>query len=600
MRYELYINGEKVDMVQESITLTMKSNLLGDFGKIVAGSSQTVKLPMTSRNMRILGLPEIGTLDGGSVRRRLKAKLLSNGIEIINDGVAVILKSTEDSYEIGITYGVIAFLQAVKDMGNLQDIGNTGSVKWDEHSDINLPVVSSLGYRNYGFAAYDNGVNNTIYTNVTPCVSVEYLVSMILQKAEATFEMSNREKIVPYYILLTEKNNTIGNLNNTEATFSFAGFSYWEEYTGWAAIQQGATSVVLPDITLSKETIISDLKPFENVDVIMFNRDFPKVTVTFYVNGLDANGDDDISIERINLESRPQEVANVVYRGSNTMITATLYDVKNGEAVALLIDPASYKPASVYGSAKVKATYTEAEDVAYRHNYPITPNLPKMKATDIINMYGKLAGAFPIVKPNDMNTLYFARVKDLKNNRADGIVVDWSDKWDGEAEEVTYTHLEYRENNITYKDDKDVAPLDNGFVVTVNDDTLPKSGTLYEFPLSSSRNVGGRAYVPQFVLESDDEGKVTVDDGDVSERLLYVQQNNVAIFANPDGNYDNFKELVQSPVKIRGTFRLSEIDIKELDYMKPVYLRQTGRYYGIIQVQWKGDDSVVELLQLPR
>ena len=102
------------------------------------------------------------------------------------------------------------------------------------------------------------------------------------------------------------------------------------------------------------------------------------------------------------------------------------------------------------------------------------------------------------------------------------------------------------------------------------------------------------------MLESDDEGKVTVDDGDVSERLLYVQQNNVAIFANPDGNYDNFKELVQSPVKIRGTFRLSEIEIKELDYMKPVYLRQTGRYYGIIQVQWKGDDSVVELLQLPR
>jgi hypothetical protein len=33
--------------------------------------------------------------------------------------------------------------------------------------------------------------------------------------------------------------------------------------------------------------------------------------------------------------------------------------------------------------------------------------------------------------------------------------------------------------------------------------------------------------------------------------------------------------------------------------MRPVYLRQMGRYYGIVQVQYKGDESVVELLQLP-
>jgi hypothetical protein len=60
-----------------------------------------------------------------------------------------------------------------------------------------------------------------------------------------------------------------------------------------------------------------------------------------------------------------------------------------------------------------------------------------------------------------------------------------------------------------------------------------------------------------------------------------------------------YRDLVRKPIVIRGTFQLSELDIRGLDYMRPVYLRQMGRYYGIVQVQYKGDESVVELLQLP-
>lgn len=595
-------------MTGENITFTLKSNLLGEFGKIVAGSSQTIRLPRTVRNMRILDFPEVVSRSGSMVRRKLSARLEKNGVPMIDDGEAVILSTGEDGYEVGITYGVVSFLSAVKDGGNLNELPDEGeAVIWDKDSLTRNPISSSSMY--YGFGSYDNGVNDTDVINVHPVVSIGWILDKVQERFGFTTIFKEgiiidevKYSLYARYVLLTALNDSKKVLERATGIYNLTEwvrpiYVYGEENT----------------ITLTGSAALANY----GVEV---NRDKGFITFGHAVSGFRMTGD--IYAKGFAQNSRLYVMKNydglgvqksaVIYEesidtGGNFYFNATMnVPMSAGDWLVVKIVTTGDYSFTMFGGefnlsdmAYVWAEDEEPGSIEYPSiTYPIVPNLPSMKITDFIQLCGVLTGRFPMVQKGEKDVLRMVSVEDLVNNKAHA--VDWSDKWGGEPDSVGYTYLGGQKNFIRWESDEAVeksgVPVDGA--VVVDDETLEVWNDLIKLPLSASN--GGK--MEQYSVV---DGKL--EDNGISERILVLnsETNEVAYTEElwpstlRDTVLAGYRDLVRKPIVIRGTFRLSELDIWGLDYMRPVYLRQMGRYYGIVQVQYKGDKSTVELLQLP-
>lgn len=595
-------------MTGENITFTLKSNLLGEFGKIVAGSSKTIRLPRTVKNMRILDFPEVVSRSGSMVRRKLSARLEKNGVPMIDDGEAVVLSTGEDGYEVGLTYGVVSFLSAVKDGGSLNELPDEGEqLLWDANSLTSTPINGRSMY--YGFGKYDNGVNDTSVINVHPVVSIGWVIDKIQNRFGFTtvFKEGDIIDTVKYslyskYILLTERKDSkmgheaaVGRYSLTqyltpvyvygdETTFTLSGSALLPNYMvtlnaakGFIVFGKSVKSFkMMGNIYargFSSGSRLYVMKNYDGVGVkdeaVIYEKDID-VSSMFYLN---------VSLD-VPMSMNDFLVLKIVTRGDYTM------ELFGGE---LQLTDMAY----VWDEGE------EPKELEYpAASYPIVPNLPSMKITDFIQMCGVLTGRFPMVQKGEKNVLRMVSVEDLVSNKAHA--ADWSDKWGGEPDSVGYTYLGGQKNYIRWESDEAVekagVPVDGA--VVVDDETLEVWNDLIKLPLSASN--GGK--MEQYSVV---DGKL--EDNGISERILVLnsETNEVAYTEElwpstlRDTVLAGYRDLVRKPIVIKGTFRLTELDIWGLDYMRPVYLRQMGRYYGIVQVQYKGDESVVELLQLP-
>lgn len=609
MREELYINGERVDVISGGITFTMKSNLFGEVGKITAGNSQTVKLPRTVKNMRILDLPEVVGRTGKNIRKRLPAMLLRSGIPIIRDGEAVIVNVTEDSYEVGLTFGVVSFLSAVKDGGSLNDMEDNGEyLPWDKDSLSLYPAtyIDSLGeqaYRDYGFASYQCGVEDTAIANVHPMVSVEWLMKRIeqtynfsmqfgrLTEIEGELKDLTREEFKNMFIMLAGKKNSKAAIDGLIGEYK--ADSCYAVNDGGQAFRI-ALDAVSPNygtrMWANYVRFEQSVNYWEASAVVNMEKTFSDATLYLCLN-LGTNQSPVYNQSKI-ISSAKQDA----YMSFNLSVVSYI-DLQPGDRLSLVLVGSGLSGAKLLAGYQLKCRYrwddgVEPDDITYpASSYPIIPNLPSMKITDFIRMVGLLVGKFPIVQPDEPQVLLFVGVDDLRNNKSKA--VDWSKKWNGEPKDISYTYLEAQKNTLDYNNDEDVFVSTRGSIV-VNDDTLEKEDELAEIPLSGSNDI-----IPQYSIVDGE-----LEEGDVSDRLLVVDDENVASFAglsmaNRVANwYVGYQDVMIEPVVIKGAFRLTEIDIMNLDYTRPVYLEQMGRYYGIVQVQYKGDTSEVELIQL--
>lgn len=108
MMQELYIEGKRVDMFTDPITLDFRSNLFGDIDKITSSRSYTIELPATPNNDFIFNLSSM-PISNGIARRWYDATYCIDGIQIIRGRVAL-LSCKPDTYEVMLMWGVVARL----------------------------------------------------------------------------------------------------------------------------------------------------------------------------------------------------------------------------------------------------------------------------------------------------------------------------------------------------------------------------------------------------------------------------------------------------------------------------------------------------------
>jgi hypothetical protein len=244
-----------------------------------------------------------------------------------------------------------------------------------------------------------------------------------------------------------------------------------------------------------------------------------------------------------------------------------------------------------------------------------------MTQKDLIKIVANQHGLFFKQDPYVNNVKAFS-IKDIVNNIP--YAVDWTDKlhMDKDTWKVEYRFGKYgKKNYMKYtRDDDDIETISyktlGQGVFTIDDETLDDEVTIIQLPVAASKDIqlvtDPKYWFPR-VYKKDDSGtlfkranvaRVLEDDtrtlpgidtwhfSDGTNNLVtavdipfcYFQLNGQRLFnlGFDDSlliNYEGLIELLQKAKKFTAFYKLTEIDIQNLNQEIPVYLTQLSSYY---------------------
>lgn len=610
MIQRLYIDNELVDLADGTkITLNYKSNIFGDVSKITASNSQTIQLPKTTRNRRILDNPTAVAYNSDFRYTRHACRYEQNGVELLN-GYAVMLSSTT-TYEIAIYWGVMTALQAWVDAKpSLRDLeGN----EYDEWNSASAPLTySTMLNRGYGFANYTmEGKQSGRITPIASSVRNEHpsvLVRWVLNKIEAQHGIT--------FTFPTRIADDVRHLAMPCITAN-AGERYWSEakLTATANLSPGthdahliAVDVVAPDYIKVEDRNIS---AFDGNRTYFGTAGASKVRFTFK----DFTAGRYTAYSTLHLRALTEDgsanegkVFNATTNASGVagFNLSEEVDVEGMDEVYFFVRGV----ANMTGAWSAEAfTYTPlVPENHYPCKFDIMPNLPDISQIDFIKALCAMLGVFAMPDTENPNNILFVGIEDLMNNRASAY--DWSHgligERGGDSQDVQFSISEWAQKNwFRYTEDEDVninadAPL------VVQNEALEREREAVQLPFAATD--GNKILQYELSLDAD-TGVITATLLDVKPRIMRLMQDengNAVLHFNGlkfedllAKYYTAYSTLLNSAVVTKEKMRLSEYDIRDVDFTKPIYLAQYGRYFGLVSLQVSGEECTAELAKLP-
>ena len=229
-------NAEKIyqalDMYEgATITLNCISNLLSSVADITCSVSQTIKVPHTVTNDRILDMATSPSYDSTMTYRKVPCRCQVDGIDMVGDAWCYITDCDKDAYEIVITFGLMQDLGTWLDADpSLRDLaydaddyilwnGKSANQTWIGGTSHCFPSSGNPypGAGSIFFGLYDYGVERNAttlaYCNVSPFTTMREVWERIIQENSLDFTL-------PRKVLYDMENNAIvlTKNNNKQAT----------------------------------------------------------------------------------------------------------------------------------------------------------------------------------------------------------------------------------------------------------------------------------------------------------------------------------------------------------------------------------------------
>ena len=602
MYQELYINDQRVDLSESTqITLNFNSNIFSDITKIITSNSQTIKLPKTLNNLRIMDCADVPTYQSKVRRIYNKALFLRNGIEIFK-GSAVLLDVT-DTFEIALIWGTLTeLISLLNEEKNLNEyLDNAEVLTWDK----NHPSSTPNRITTYGYVAYartDASTIDFIHSNIHPSVSVLHIFDLIQQKSglKFIFEQPALDFLNDAVILCSSRNNSPSIPSQT---------------TYFTANSPGMFPLKL---TLNSSTA-AGFRLAE--DMLSFGSDMPLKSIDFLLqlnqNPLTATAVIIKSI--INGIEKPIHTQYVTGGGggynilmSFTVNLSSTTDFKNTNFNINTNDPTMNL---VKGNIYITFNYDFSNgtgQVPYPSDY-FAPyyNLPKIKIADFIKNICALTGTFATRQPNDAaNVVRFINIKTLYKNKSVGL--NWTNRLIQRTNMKT-VYLDAQNNIFQYKEDDTVNSRGRG-EIAVFDETIKPEQELVNLAFAATDSVSGvyerMARILQYDIVKDDNGNVVSHEfNEVQPRILKQEKDfwgdgywltfwGLSFAEILPQFYSEFKMIVEKPIVMNCILRLNESDLRQLNFEIPVYFEQFGKYYGIISLQNTDKITKAELIQL--
>lgn len=620
MTEELYINSEAVDLKPDAaVTLNYKSNLLGDISKITSSNSQTIQCPKTTRNRKIFDNPGAPAYMSDKRYKRYSARLVRNGIEIVRIGYAVLLSSSE-AYEIALYWGVMANFQAwVDKAAKLNKLTGTEALTWDANiTATSLPQMKSAGY---GFAKYGCGVSNTSLANFHPSATAWWILDKITRQAGFTFEMPSKYASALQAIAIPcLSQNASDASNKAEATVSTYPFLLYNGFWGYSIAGYNGTDrheIFDPDdntkirkVDNATKVIISIVdQSGARLGMVLYSNSASEFPSRVYIRATRYNDRDETTTQiAVSIGSSSVSSSTGMYAYQKTYYFADIEEeITWGEYDYLRLFP--HDGTSVISGSRLgntKLTITEDfENIIYPSLFPIPQNLPEISQIDFIKAICGMLGIFVVPDPANVNNLKFVSLDTLQENKAQAC--DWSDKFvrsnDDEPKITEYKINDYCHNNyFKYKEDDTVSTNADGNL-KIDSEVLDAEKTVITLPFAPSDGSTIRHY------ELNDDG-TAVDTVQVKDRIMrLISDGSGLAMLTFDGldfttllskYYSTLSRLLNRAITITEQIMLNEYDLKSLDYSIPFYLRQYGKFYGIVSIQSTANKACeVKAVQLP-
>lgn len=267
------------------------------------------------------------------------------------------------------------------------------------------------------------------------------------------------------------------------------------------------------------------------------------------------------------------------------------------------------------GLCSINSSLSEAQSVGIIPFIPIKGNLPDISQVDFIQSLCDMFGMFPIINPipkkddeTGKRTVEFVSIDTLFKNKVSRYVYgkkfnDWTDRLITDPNDIEISFSKdgyYQRNYLRYTKDDTVTGNYDGYF-DIPDRRLEKEGNLIELLFAASD--GDKIIMAS--EEKDSNGNLKYSFEDFEPRIM-------SVIKRADGKcgltfdsldfksllskyYSRYIELVQDMYLITVTVELNALDLKNIDYTYPVYFKQFGRYFGIVDIQANSADDNCEV-----
>lgn len=607
MADRIIVSGDEIDLFfDEDINFNMKVNTLGDISNRNSSNSNSILIPRTSKNERILGFVGLMGNTSNTPYTSLRCDYIRGGTYVVTNGYLQVIETLEDKYRIVIHDGIIDFSVL---LGNK----TLASLDFTPENHI-LDIASfeaSFGNRDgYIYAMGDFGRN-------TPGgIDIEGVGVSVFA-------------------------HTVWDRIFTEAGLTYTG-DFFTTNTDWKEL-------LLPPARghtiIESEAIETDIG-IGNTGVISDNTDYGTYTVKEYAHGYNQfithNGAArfayTITYSQVNTRVRWKLLVNDVVKKTidlpyvataSPVIGDVTIQVAFGDIVTIELtvdNPVPIGPPSPtyfthnFSTSTSIRTFTIAGGTFIEVNdYITTGLLQKDFVKDILQRYG-LIMLRNAINPNEYEFISMdALLGDRTNN------IDWTEKLNiiqREKYQNSYAQL----NKADYSYLSGVVPFLTGELQVINSNAPARKTIItapYEVPESSLVVLNGIRFYSFPIWEFNDDTseweniettpklmRLKLDSTDASFTLFgsaphvinvdipYLSLDNMSYQHFLDTYYANFNLLLNSYKEVSVDLDLDIVDYKLIDFSKLIYLRQTGRYYYIDSVRIKSKGATAKLIEI--
>lgn len=653
MNNELFIDGISVDLPADSvIALSYAVNTLYEMKTVQGIVSNRIVLPPTSRNLAACGFPDDLNIDfKTSVRRRKQCRYLQNTVEIIPAGYVEINGADAKGISVFITAGNVDFFELVT--GSIRDLDLREYDHLFNIRDVELSRLKTEGYIypviQYGQIRGDHtGVN---VHGMRPATFVKTLLEKIV--AETGYTLENGLENMPVYNTMYQKlilpfsldsfshSDRYLNQFSNESVVVLHRHSYRYENRGgehlrWDYKERDESNL----FSLSEGTYTA-----KRSITVRIKADFPNIhTAKTWITSGDAGGYLRLEFNEGRPDYRQLAYFDLTFpRGESSMdypnvVMSAEVELKAGDTIAMRIRAnRGGSPAEVdvvISDARMVIEETGSK-VLYGQPVQLEATLPDIAKKDFLKSIAALFCAL-IHTDNRRKTVAIVPFKKLKDNLP--YALDWSDKISNEHPINSLSIGEYgRSNFAKYKKDDTVTPENYGnAVLTISDENLQKENTLFELPFAASKEtsvldgfrtieilktrIEDAAPIPEYATRTEpriallNKQDATVnynvsEDNNAGQNIAVYGSIPFALFETVSGNetsllmssvlekfYPDFKILLNDQRRIVVKAQITEVDIAQLDFFKPIYLMKFGAYFYLSKISdYVGDNKLSKL-----
>lgn len=192
---ELFVNGRSLDLDANTvIAITYQVNDISELENRQANYTNSFTIPATQKNRVNLGFSDKVETNSGLPYRKLRADYFQNGIQIIQNGVALIDGFDGVNFNITIYSGIYSFFEIVSertlreiDFSELNHnytaagVASVNNAYTDDNSDVCLPVMD------WGAPVIYNS-NYADIKYLQPCIRFSYIINKIADSLGYTFD----------------------------------------------------------------------------------------------------------------------------------------------------------------------------------------------------------------------------------------------------------------------------------------------------------------------------------------------------------------------------------------------------------------------------